>query len=543
VEIAHKAAAFASQMYADDWTLRDTTGSYNNDFEGDLRVATLFPNADAAAQGWTAEPRHNLGTGILSNIQTNTNAPGITCIASTSLDIGSQDFTLEGFFRFSALPTAGNKAQLFGKWDEANNRRSYQLYLGGPSLESGNIVFRTSTNGLAGTVVEKISFPWPGGAPDLDVWYSIALVRDAGELYLFINGVQYGLPVADTDTYFAGLSLFSACVQTAGSNGVANTWFTGWGDEFRITIGAGRYTSNYAVTTVPYPRNVGGDPLFADVVLLCGFDSGINDESAYGRSVTAIGGAAQLTPDDGQFAFQVIAHHAPQDDTFIQAALLPAMQTLTVAGQPANGETATVGHYTSGGSHAAVYTFNTVLGGAFSVLIGASVDATLNNLAAAINKGAGIGVVYGTGTIVNDDVFGSGLPAPQMLVTALVPGTAGNAITCTDTISGGGWDGATLSGGANIPGYSEFYFDRPPSNTTLVKAVQLVNRSFKSDAGSANVQASFLGPLGTVANGADNPLTVSPTYRTDIFETDPDTGGNITPSTIVGGKVRIDRTV
>jgi hypothetical protein len=537
----------SSDLWFDDLTCRDTTGAHNNGFEGDLRVATLFPNADGAAQGWTPEPLHKLGTGVLRNIPpAPTFEPGVVANASISTDIGAADFTLEGFFRFNLLPTGSFKAHLFGKWDELNNQRSYQLYLGGPTLESGNIVFRTSTNGLAGTVVEKISFPWPLGTPDLFTWYNICVCRTGGELFLFIDGIQYGLPIADSDTYFAANAVASIGVQVSFGSGfqpVSDTHFNGWVDEVRWTIGVGRYSANYAVTTVEYPRTVGGDPDFADVVLLCGFDSGINDESDYGRTLLAGQGAVQFTPSDGQAAYQTINSATPEDDTFIQAALLPAYQTITLSGLPANGETATVGHYTSAGSHPAVYTFNTVLGGAFSVLIGADIQDTLSNLMAAINHGAGIGALYGTGTIVNDDVYGAGLPSPQAIVTALAAGSAGNAITCTDTISGGGFDGATLDHGADVPGYSEFYFDRPPPTTTIIKAVEIVNRSYKSDAGAGNVQASFIGPLGGVLNGADNPLTISPTYRQDIFEVDPDTAASITPSTIVGGRVRIDRTV
>lgn len=541
------AGTVGGNMWLDDFTIRDTAGTHNNDFEGDLRIATLFPNANGTNQGWTPQYRHKLGTGIL-DAHTGIAAgqqPGIYCANSASLDIGVGDFTLEGFFRFAALPTASNKAHLFGKWDEVNNRRSYQLYLGGPTLENGNIVFRTSTSGAAGTVVEKISYPWPNGAPDLDTWYNIAVVRAAGELLLFIDGVQYGLPIADPDTYFAGAEPYSTGVQVQGVNTpTAATGMNGWVDEVRLTMGVGRYTGNFAVTTVPFPRNVGGDPDFASVTLLCGFDSGINDESSYARTVNATGGAVQLTPDDGAFAFQAIYHHTPQDDTFIEAALTPAGSILTLAAQPAPNDTVTVGTYTNAGSHAAVYKFVAALVTAFDVLIGAAVTDTLFNLRAAINLTAGsAGTLYGTGTFINNDVLAAGLPGAQMGVTALLAGSDGNAIASTTSLTnGGGWTGATLAGGADIPSNSEFFFDRPAQNTTVIRAVQIMNRSFKTDAGTGSIQASFVGPLGAVVNGATDPLTVSPVYRWDVFEEDPDTSGSITPATIVEGRVRIDRT-
>lgn len=537
-------ASFVS-IWIDDLTIRDTSGTHNNDFEGDLRVATMFPNADAVAQGWTPEPRQKIATGILNANRGTFGGSGAAVYATggTNTNLGAGDYCLEGFYRFAALPTGSNKAVIYSKWNETLNKRAFQLYLGGPTLDGGNLTFRTSTDGTGGTVVNKISYPWPGGTPDLDVWYHIAVVRASGELLLFIDGVQYGLPIADPDTnYYVGTAEFSFGSQVEGGTTVANTYFAGWMDELRVSVGVPRYIANFTPTTVPFGRNVSTDPNFASDVLLCGFDSGIFDESSYLRTLTA-SLAVQETPGDGLGGYSVINHHFPQDDTFIQAALLAAGSILTLSAQPAANDTVTVGTYTNSGSHAAVYKFVAALSTAFDVKIGATVADTLFNLRSAINLAPGAGTLYGAATFVNDDVTAAGLPGDQMAVTANIAGTAGNAIASTSSLThGGGWTGTTLAGGANIPGYSEFYFDRPPVNTTIIKAVQIVNRSFKSDAGTGSAQASFIGPLGGVENGADNALTVSPVYRWDVFETDPDTSGSITPSTIVGGRVRIDRT-
>lgn len=525
-------------LWMKDLIICDTNGSVNNDFNGDLRVAALFPNADGADQGWTPQYRHKFGNGILDIHSVADSCIG--CPNSASTDLGAGDWTLEGYFRIANLPTGSNKGQIIGKWDETNNRRSYQLYIGGPALESGNIVFRTSTNGTAGTVTESISYPW---IPDTDTWYHIAVVRASGELLLFIDGIQLGLPIADATTYYAGIEPLSVGAQVEGAGGVVNnTHLDGWVDELRVTVGFARYTSNFSPAG-PWPRGGGSDPEWADVVLLCGFDSGLNDESSFARAVISLNGGAAYTPDDGFAAYQSIYHHVPQDDTFVEAALLQAGSTLTLSAQPANNDTVTVGHYTNAGSHAAVYKFKTALASAFDVLIGANVAATLFNLRSAINLAAGSGTLYGTSTIVNDDVTAQGLPGSQMAVTADIAGTAGNAIASTSSLThGGGWTGTTLSGGANIPGTSSFFFDRPPLNTTIIKAVQIINRSFKTDSGDGSEQITFVGPLGGTEAGANNPLTITPVYRWDIFETDPDTSSNITPSTIVGGSVRINRT-
>jgi hypothetical protein len=377
--------------------------------------------------------------------------------------------------------------------------------------------------------------------PELDRWYHLAVSRASGETLLFIDGVQYGIPQADANTYFAGTEPTAIGGQVEGTSSVtASTAFSGFLDELRLTVGYARYTAPFDPPAGPFGRNSSDDPEFANVALLCGFDSGINDESSYGRLLTARNGSVQHTPDDGVYAYQTINQHTPRDDTFVEAALVQATGTFTLDGQPSDGDTVTVG--TTDGSTAAVYTFKNALSTAFDVLIGADADATLNNFLAAINHDAGEGTAYGTGTTANFDVSATALPDTQLLATARAPGTAGNAIASTTTSANGSWSAATLAGGQDIPGPSEYSFDRLPPETTVIKSVTIVTRSFKSDAGTCNTQASFVGPQGTASAGADNPLSVNPSYYEDVFETDPDTGEDLTPTTITGGRVRLNRT-
>lgn len=94
-----------------------------------------------------------------------------------------------------------------------------------------------------------------------------------------------------------------------------------------------------------------------------------------------------------------------------------------------NGQTVTI--------NGRIYTFNTVLGGADSVLIGGAALETLQNFQAAINGSAGEGTIYGTGTTPSTSVvapaacnvdgeFGSTGPS-------LVLYTQGGAVTVTES--------------------------------------------------------------------------------------------------------------
>lgn len=88
---------------------------------------------------------------------------------------------------------------------------------------------------------------------------------------------------------------------------------------------------------------------------------------------------------------------------------------------------------------------------AFSVKIGASASASIDNLIAAINLSGTAGTEYSTGTTINTLVSAAAGTGDTMDVDSFTGGTTANDIATTDTMTAGGWDGATLSGaGASV---------------------------------------------------------------------------------------------
>lgn len=120
-----------------------------------------------------------------------------------------------------------------------------------------------------------------------------------------------------------------------------------------------------------------------------------------------------------------------------------ALAALTFTGAALmDGDTVTVGTQT--------YTFKTLLTGApDEVLIGAVTD-SLSNLKAAVNAEAGIGVIYGTGTVANEDAVATILTGTLALAfETVVAGAAGNSVAKSGTSIDLAWDaGITFSGGS-----------------------------------------------------------------------------------------------
>ncbi len=127
--------------------------------------------------------------------------------------------------------------------------------------------------------------------------------------------------------------------------------------------------------------------------------------------------------------------------------------TLTLTAVPLNAEIVTI--------DAQVYTFNTSLGGANSVLIGASVDTSIKNLVNAMSAtSTEAGVTHGTGTVAHATVSGSEGIGDTLLAEAKAKGTAGNGIVTTTDVTGATWSSATLLGGGDFAEAQALSFPR-----------------------------------------------------------------------------------
>lgn len=522
--------AEVNDFYIDDLVINDTTGTYNTSWLGEVRVATLRPKADDET-GWTPRRREKYGTGVALN--TAEDGSGLTCSDSSDFELGSGDFTMEGLFNFLSTPTGSKKMSLFSKWRASTNERSYELFLD----NTGDLVFRVSTDGTTGTVSEIFRTPFE---PTYGHYQHIVIQRASGVASLFVDGVKMAAPTADANSYHDNASLFSVGGLQNGATSLLNdSSFVGLAEEIRITKGVARYaTSGFVPPSAAFPRSVvAGDADFASVSLLLGFNSGIIDESGHARAVTARGSMARFNIDDAApGAYKVVNQTTPRDDTFVEAPYIQARGILTATANFGNNETVVVDGNT--------YTFKTVfVDVAGNVLIGATLSDSIDNLAAAINNDAGEGTVYGTGTAFSTNASAFNIDNGQMLVEADTAGTAGNSVGTTETCANADWNGeTTLVGGLDIPGPSSFSMNRLPSGTTGVRGMALVQRTNKSDSGPAKTQLAFVTADDSSANGAEQAVTTAFTYYQDIIEEDPATVGALTPSSFIGSRVRIDRT-
>ena len=152
-----------------------------------------------------------------------------------SLGFGSGAFTVEGWIYLNN--TSSTKGIVFGKGSNSFGLRIGQGYNG--NVNGLNIV----KSGVAD--LEYCAFTFV-----TSTWYHIAVVRSGTTIYFFVNGTQQ-------TTQGSGGGSFSFVNPTngyyIGCNNDTNEQFAGYVNDFRITKGIARYTSNFTPATSAFP--------------------------------------------------------------------------------------------------------------------------------------------------------------------------------------------------------------------------------------------------------------------------------------------------
>lgn len=156
--------------------------------------------------------------------------------ATTDFALGTGDFTIDfWFYCLNNAPTSS----ICGQYDSGANasNSSVAVFLNGGKLgaSASNSSFFVGATGTT-TVAAN-------------TWYHAAFVRDGTILRVFLNGNQEA-----TNTFGTGAVQSASGVWSLGYIGVYTGAgvFQGYIDEFRLSKGIARWTSNFTPPTQPY---------------------------------------------------------------------------------------------------------------------------------------------------------------------------------------------------------------------------------------------------------------------------------------------------
>jgi Concanavalin A-like lectin/glucanases superfamily len=157
---------------------------------------------------------------------------------SADYTLGSGDWTLDTWF--SRQGGDGAIRVLGGQSDSAATGSSISI---GFQLQAANTIRAFAYTGAAFTNVDGTT-----NFAGVTTWTHVAFVRTGNTLKLFVNGTQEGGDVAYTTTVNDSSNKFA--VGRLGEL-TTLTW-NGYIDEFRLSKGIARWTSNFTAPTAPY---------------------------------------------------------------------------------------------------------------------------------------------------------------------------------------------------------------------------------------------------------------------------------------------------
>lgn len=191
-------------------TDRSSTG-HSITFGGDAKISTT---------------QEKLGS---SSLYLDGNGDYLSLAGHADFNFGTGDFTWEFWVRFDSVTISGE--YLFAT--DASSSGFFLFRWDGGGGGSGNWSYGYSSGG--NNWADTLS---------ADTWYHVAVVRSSGDIKVYRDGVEKGSAWTHTASLYASTGMFIGKSHYASFYGVA-----GYLDDFRMTKGVARYTSNFTPST------------------------------------------------------------------------------------------------------------------------------------------------------------------------------------------------------------------------------------------------------------------------------------------------------
>jgi hypothetical protein len=203
--------------------------------------STSYPTAKAItangnAQIDTAQSKFGGASGLFDG-----NGDYLSTPDSADWAFGTGDFTIDFWVRFAADIPYGDYVAILAQQQDANNRWMLMAFrdAGGRGWE---LIHRTGGS-VTIDVYNYVTI-------NVNTWYHVAVVRSGNSWLMFQDGTQIGSTATDADP-IADM----ATVLCVGQKGDDSKYFNGWLDEFRVSKGVARWTSNFTPPTARYDRD------------------------------------------------------------------------------------------------------------------------------------------------------------------------------------------------------------------------------------------------------------------------------------------------
>ena len=148
------------------------------------------------------------------------------------------DATIDWWVRYAALPTAGNSMVVVYQKTDASNLWLLNLYNDSGTYKWQFLLRKGGVNTI--NMLRDTTLL-------VNTWYHIEWVHSGTDWYFFQGGTQVGATLSDASTFDDLTGDLYICSDGAGGDAT-----NGWIDEFRISKGVARHTTDFTAPTEEY---------------------------------------------------------------------------------------------------------------------------------------------------------------------------------------------------------------------------------------------------------------------------------------------------
>ena len=159
----------------------------------------------------------------------------LTCAPSTDFEVGTGDFTIEGW-AYNAGDKHSGLFQISSTTGGLQSNNTLNIAVG---MRKDPVRWQMYTNGAYNDAASATWSP--------NTWYHFAMVRSSGVSKLYVDGTEV-ISVTDTNNYTGTNIVVGGYYSTS-------YLFDGYIDDFRVTEGVARYTSNFTAPTTAFPTS------------------------------------------------------------------------------------------------------------------------------------------------------------------------------------------------------------------------------------------------------------------------------------------------
>jgi hypothetical protein len=210
----------------------DTSTTFT-DSSGTSKTATAAGNAQID----TAQSVFGGASGLFDG-----NGDYLTTPDSDDFYFGTGDFTIDFRTRIATRPSNGTAQYFCSQVQDANNWWGVSIYNNAGTYQIGTSA--TVGSSVKVTAYKNVTF-------NANTWYHIAVVRSGTSFMIFQDGTQAGTTTTDADAYPQLTGTFDIARWSGGS------YINGWIDEFRVSKGIARWTTNFTPPTEAYSLDGG----------------------------------------------------------------------------------------------------------------------------------------------------------------------------------------------------------------------------------------------------------------------------------------------